>query len=90
MSDQSEAAKRTLESKPGGSNPEPPGKKQAPNVDMEGAPGWVRQLVKNMDSLEANVDGAESKVDGMIAMVDNAAQAGAGAASEAAGAPLNA
>ena len=75
MFDQSQAAKRTLESKPGGSNPEPPEKKQTPNVDMEGAPGWVRQLMKKMDNVEAKVDGVESKVDGMSAKVDNAVQA---------------
>jgi len=75
MSDQSEAAKRSLEVKPGGSNPESPHKKQTQDVDMEGAPGWVRQLMKKMDNVEAKVEGVETKVDGMSAKVDEAVQA---------------
>ena len=45
-----------------GSHPDAPERKM-PEVDMEGAPGWVKQLMKKMDNVEAKVDGMTTSVD---------------------------
>ena len=66
-----EAAANDRKLKAGGSHPEAPRSKVA-EVDMEGAPGWVRHLMTKMDNVEAKVDGMTTSVDGAVQAANDA------------------
>lgn len=68
-----EAAKRNLERKPEGSNPESPDKQRARTEDE--TPAWAKKMLAKMDGMESKFDGMDAKVDGMAATVDGTVKA---------------
>ena len=66
MSSPIDAAKRALEKKPGGSDPESPHKKRAGDEDKD-----MKQMMKQMMGMMGNM---ETKIDGVTTKVDDAVQ----------------
>ena len=71
-----DAAKRALERKPGGNDPESPHKKQAGDEEndmkqmMKQMMGMMGKMETKMDGVPTKMDDFEAKVDGMTVKVD--------------------
>ena len=72
MSGPVEDAKRNLERKPDGSNPEPPYKKHANTDEEEVTPKWAMQLMTKVDGMELKLTGVKESVDSAVVMAAEA------------------